>query len=101
MATQITTTAAIPRTGIVVIDFYATWCGPCKRVAPQFDAFVRQFPTVRFIKVDIDTAPELMEAFQIRSVPTFLVLRDGALQLRVNGADITKVEIQLNRLTGW
>lgn len=101
MATHITRAAELPRSGIAVVDFHATWCGPCKRVAPQYEAMVRQYPTVKFFKVDIDAAADLAEEFQIRSVPTFLVFQNGSVALHVNGADITKVEIQLNKLTGW
>ncbi len=98
---HITRTAEIPTAGIAVVDCYATWCGPCKRVAPQYEAMARQFPTVKFFKADIDVATELAEHFQLRAVPTFLVFQNGTLVLRVNGADLTKVEIQLNKLTGW
>lgn len=101
MATSATRAAQLPRSGIAVVDFHASWCGPCKRVAPQYDAMVRQYPMVKFFKVDIDAAADLAEEFQIRAVPTFLVLQNGAPTLRVNGADLTKVEIYLNKLTGW
>jgi thioredoxin 1 len=101
MTTHITRATELPRSGIAVVDFHATWCGPCKRVAPQYEAFVRQYPTVKFFKVDIDAAADMAEEFQVRAVPTFLVFQNGAPMLRVNGADITKVEIQLNKLTGW
>jgi thioredoxin 1 len=98
---HITRTTEIPTSGIAVVDCYATWCGPCKRVAPQYEMMVRQFPKVKFFKADIDVATDLAENFQLRAVPTFLVFQNGTLVLRVNGADLTKVEIQLNKLTGW
>jgi thioredoxin 1 len=101
MATQITRAADLPRSGIVVVDFFATWCGPCKRIAPQFESLAKQFPTVKFVKVDIDAVADLADTYQIRAIPTFLVFQEGSQILRVNGADITKIEIQLNKLTGW
>lgn len=101
MVKTVTRAADIPMKGIVAVDFFATWCGPCKRVGPQFEAMVSQYPTVTFLKVDIDAAAELADAHAVRAVPTFLVLQDGKVVRRVEGADLTKVEIQLNKLTGW
>src|SRR6516162_6516274 len=65
------------REGIVVIDFWAAWCGPCRAMAPQFEKAAALRPKYRFAKVDVDAEPELAGGFGIRSIPTLMVLRDG------------------------
>lgn len=58
-----------------IIDFYATWCGPCKMMAPIVESFARKYAgKVDFYKVDIDQEPELASVFGIRSIPTFLFI---------------------------
>jgi thioredoxin len=63
--------------GIMVVDFWARWCGPCRELAPQFKRAAEQRPQYRFAKVDVDAEPALAGAYSIRSIPTLLVLRDG------------------------
>jgi thioredoxin len=63
--------------GIMVIDFWAAWCGPCRAMAPQFQRAAQLRPQYRFAKVDVDAEPELATRYAIRSIPTLMVLRDG------------------------
>lgn len=65
---------------VVLVDFGATWCGPCKKLEPILHALASQRPgEVKLVKVDIDDAPELAARFNVRSVPTVLAFRKGEL----------------------
>lgn len=63
--------------GIVLIDFWADWCGPCKRFAPVYEAVSEANPDVVFAKVDTEAERELAERYGIRSIPTLVAYRDG------------------------
>ena len=75
--TEETFATATAGPGLTVIDFWASWCGPCRAMAPQFEKAAELRPQYRFVKVDVDAEPALASAYGIRSIPTLMVLRDG------------------------
>jgi thioredoxin len=64
---------------IVILDFWAAWCGPCKMFAPAFEAAAAANPDLFFGKVDTESATNLAAAFQIRSIPTLMAFKHGDL----------------------
>lgn len=67
--------------GVVVVDFFATWCGPCKMLAPVFEELGEELAgKAKFIKVDVDESPAIAQRFQVMTVPSVLVLKDGELK---------------------
>jgi thioredoxin 1 len=71
-------TEVINNNGVVLVDFFATWCGPCKMVAPVLDALSSEMEgKVTILKVDIDQSMELAQQYKIMSVPTMMVFKGG------------------------
>ena len=70
-----------------LVDFYATWCGPCKMMHPVLDQLKNEMSeTVRILKIDVDKNPDLAEKFKVRGVPTLILFKDGKLLWRESGA---------------
>ena len=72
--------------GIVLVDWWGSWCGPCKRFAPIFEAASVEHPDVTFAKIDTEAQQELSAQHGIQSIPTLMVLRDGILLFAQPGA---------------
>jgi thioredoxin 1 len=79
-------TEVIEKSGIVVVDFWAAWCGPCRSFAPIFQAASEKYPEITFAKVDTDAEQEISAAAGISSIPTLMIFRDGILLFSQPGA---------------
>ncbi|KAL1903048.1 Thioredoxin-like protein 1 [Sporothrix stenoceras] len=86
---------------VVIADFFATWCGPCKMIAPVFENIASQLArdnAVTFVKIDTDAQKDIAAKYRITAMPTFLLFRDGNEIERVQGADPRKLESLVNKL---
>jgi len=78
--------ATIDDNDIVLVDFWAEWCGPCKMFGPVYESVSEQHEDVVFAKVDTEAQQELAAAFQIRSIPTLMAFRDNVMIFNQAGA---------------
>ena len=69
----------------VLIDFWATWCGPCKMIAPIVEEVANDHPEIKVVKVNVDTEQDLAFAFAINSIPTLVLVKDGKVVNQVVG----------------
>lgn len=63
--------------GVVVVDFWATWCGPCKMIAPIIEDLSSQLDEVKFVKLDVDKNPAIANDFKITTIPTLKMFKNG------------------------
>ncbi|KAJ5619108.1 Thioredoxin [Penicillium lagena] len=83
---------ALTSSGPVVVDFFATWCGPCKAAAPKVGELSEKYGNVRFIQVDVDKVRSVAQQMVVTAMPTFVFMMDGKEIQRVRGADLKAME---------
>ena len=65
--------------GLAVIDLWASWCGPCRMIAPVLDEIAKEMPDVKFCKINVDEEPELTRLFKVQSIPTVALVKNNTL----------------------
>ncbi|XP_069622612.1 thioredoxin-like [Ranitomeya imitator] len=84
---------------LIVVDFTATWCGPCQTIAPFFESLACKYPAILLYKVDVDTAADIAAECGIKAMPTFQFYKDGKKVDDLCGADPDKLESLIKKWT--
>ena len=69
----------------VLVDFWASWCGPCRMVGPIIDEIAAEHPEYKVVKINVDEEPELASLYRVVSIPTLMVLQDGEIEHKMTG----------------
>ncbi|KAJ4845023.1 hypothetical protein Tsubulata_041655 [Turnera subulata] len=77
---------------LIVVDFFATWCWPCKHIAPALEKLAKGMPRVTFLKVDVDELKSVADEWEVRAMPTFLCFKDGRVVEKIVGANKEKLQ---------
>ncbi|KAI9119336.1 hypothetical protein K1719_010011 [Acacia pycnantha] len=83
---------------LIVIDFSASWCGPCRFVEPAIHAMADKFSDVEFVKIDVDELSDVAREFQVQAMPTFVLWKKGKEMDRVIGAKKDELEKKVEKL---
>jgi thioredoxin 1 len=87
------------RPGVILIDFWAEWCAPCKAFAPIYEAAAQKYSEVLFTKVNTESQPTLAQQFEVRSIPTLIAVKDGEIvAARVGALSPPKLEALIKEL---
>ncbi|KAH7030164.1 thioredoxin-like protein [Macrophomina phaseolina] len=92
--------SALKEPELVVLDCFATWCGPCKVIAPQVVKFSEAYPNAKFYKLDVDEVPDVAQELGIRAMPTFLLFKGGEKVDEVVGANPKALQAAIEKHVG-
>jgi thioredoxin 1 len=95
----ISTLDEVPKTGNVVIDFYATWCGPCKKLTPEFKNLSEKYENITFLKVDVDEAEELAKHYEVSALPSIIFIKNNEIVSIIKGFNLTTLVSELDELS--
>jgi len=97
IATKADFDSTLKENNIVVLDAFATWCGPCKVIAPQVVKFSEQYTDATFVKIDVDEVPDVAQELGIRAMPTFIVFKNGEKIAEVVGANPQGLKVAIEK----
>lgn len=83
----------------VMVDFYAQWCGPCKKISPEIEKVNEMYKNISFLKVDVDNLDEIATKYKVKAMPTFLFFLNGDVKFEVVGAKLELIKDTLNKLS--
>ena len=81
---------------LVVIDFYAAWCGPCKMIGPKFEKMEADYPNAVFVKIDVDNNEETAEECEVEAMPCFQLYKDGVKVDEMTGANADALQKKID-----
>jgi thioredoxin 1 len=94
--TEIGFAEVLKSTGLVVVDFYASWCQPCKVLHKTLEEMARMYPTVRFYRLNVDVLPKICNKYNISKLPTLIFFRNQPVD-RIEGLDVERITRALKK----
>ncbi|EDN92671.1 hypothetical protein SS1G_08534 [Sclerotinia sclerotiorum 1980 UF-70] len=88
---------ALTDNSVVIVDAFATWCGPCKAIAPKVAQLSEDYPAAHFVKIDVDELPEVAQELGVRAMPTFLIFKGSEKIGEVVGANPPALELAIQK----
>ena len=82
---------------VILLDFYANWCGPCKKLTPILEELENEFTNITFIKINVDDLDELSEKYSITCMPTIIFIKDKETVHRIEGCKIEEIKNTLKK----
>ena len=89
---------SLPEKHIIILKFTADWCGPCKRIASDYERLSLQYTDIVFLKVNVDNSPDISGKYKVRSMPTFVFLNNNNVYATTVGASLPMIENNLETL---